>query len=118
MTKEELIYKINSLVREACYGWIIRDGLCDREHIEREQKRLKQEGDIIIDYIKNDCLMRPQKGRILTPCQANSNNDNLSIIEDLLMEALVDLESRGLLMPDLEEAHRMVQNLPEYIGFE
>lgn len=55
MTKEELIAKVTKLAGEAYYGWVIRDGWAGHEQIKAEQKRIMQDRDAIIEYIKNNC---------------------------------------------------------------
>ncbi len=55
MTKAEVINKVDAIVRQACHGWDVLDGLASREHIEAEQKRIKEDGNTIIEYIKNHC---------------------------------------------------------------
>lgn len=55
MTKGELINKLQVIIKEAYHYWAVMDGLASRENIEAEQKRIKEDGNTIIEYIKNHC---------------------------------------------------------------
>ena len=50
----------------------------------------------------------------MTPAQAKKYTEQICKAEELIANAMENLEWVGALSPELEEAYNIIQNLPEY----